>query len=208
MTTVTTVVAAAGVRKRYRRSAETVDALAGVSLEVGAGELVVVIGPSGAGKTTLVNVLCGWDTPDAGEVRRTGGDGWHDVAVVPQGLGLLEELSAEENVGLPLRLAGKNPDVARVLDGLGLGQLARRSITEISMGERQRTAVARALAVQPRLLLADEPTSHQDAGFARVVLTHVRAAADAGSACLVVTHDSDGAEAADRVLELRSGRLL
>src|SRR5438132_11001102 len=109
-----TLLDATDLRKSYRRGPEEVHALAGVSFSLRTGEVVALVGPSGSGKTTLLNVICGWERPDQGEIRWSG-DGpqvapdrrpWRDLAIVPQDLGLLEELSVLENVELPLRLSG------------------------------------------------------------------------------------------------------
>jgi putative ABC transport system ATP-binding protein len=168
-------------------------------------------GPSGSGKSTLVNILAGWERQDAGEVRWPSSvePTWSDVAVVPQSLGLIDDLSVAENVGLPLRLSGRRDSDAidQLLAELGLDHLGDRLPSEISGGEQQRTAVARALILQSNVVVADEPTAHQDDGFARRVMSRIRAAADAGAACLVTTHQLD-ADFADRVLLIRDGRIL
>ena len=216
------------VWKSYRRGPELVRALAGVSLSLHPGEVVALVGRSGSGKTTLLNVLCGWERPDRGDVvwradmsASTGIAGaaggqrsWSDLAIVPQGLGLLEELSVEENVELPLRLArdgfGEREVRRRVpalLKALGLDRLADRTPQEISMGEQQRAALARALVVVPTLLLADEPTGHQDEGWARGVFTLLRMAARRGVCCLLATHNTEAVRFADRVLHIRDGEL-
>jgi putative ABC transport system ATP-binding protein len=207
------------VEKTYGSRAVPVRALAGVSLSVRAGELVAVRGPSGSGKSSLLNVICGWETPDRGRVSWLGQSvpmgslGWADLAVVPQALGLLAELSVWENVALPCRFlapaARVEPlrTVEWLLDQLGIGHLARRGPAETSLGEQQRTAVARALVVDPVLVLADEPTAHQDARWVAVVFGALRAAADGGGACLVATHSPEGLAYADRVLDIRDGRV-
>jgi putative ABC transport system ATP-binding protein len=206
--------------RTYHRGAEDVVALAGVTFDLDAGELVVVTGPSGSGKTTLLNILAGWDRQDAGELTWAihGVDqrapSWQVLAVAPQRLGLLDELTIRENVELPLRLSrerGEQPDEERVdtaLETFGLTHLAHRMPAEVSGGEQQRTALARAMVVQPRLLLADEPTGHQDAAWAAGVLDGLRKAAAAGSAVLVATHDEEVIAQAPRELTLRDGRLL
>jgi putative ABC transport system ATP-binding protein len=205
------VVAAVGLRKSYRRGPEEVRALRDVSLTLRAGEVVALVGPSGSGKTTLLNVVCGWERVDAGRLDRPGGQGWDELAVVPQDLGLIDELTVAENVELPLWLRGRlqagKPEAAALLERLGLAGNAGRLPAEVSLGERQRVALARAMVTGPRLLLADEPTGHQDAGWARAVFEAVRWLAGRGSCCLVATHSQEFLARVDRVLTIRDGRL-
>jgi putative ABC transport system ATP-binding protein len=218
----TAVIEARDVHKSYRRGPEEVHALRGVSLSVGEGEVVVLVGPSGSGKSTLLNVLCGWEKPDQGEVlwprSPAGADGsladlpWAELAVVPQSLGLIEELSVRENVALPVRLtshrarAEDRPERVEGLLGMfGLRQLADRQPWEISIGEQQRTALARALVLVPRLLLADEPTGHQDEGWGGRVLRAIRLVAERGVSCIVASHNPEAIGIADRVLRIRDG---
>src|SRR5262249_9186473 len=160
-----------------------------------------------SGKSTLLNVLAGWERPDAG-VAAWSADGdrlpiadrpWSDVAILPQTLGLFEELSVRENVELPLRLrpalADDRADAAGRSEGflelLGLAELADRLPAEVSIGEQQRAALGRALVVRPRLLLADEPTGHQDEGWAAVVFKTLRYVARRGTTCLIATHNQE-----------------
>lgn len=185
----------------------------GASFEVAPGELVALLGPSGSGKTTLLNLLCGWQRPSDGVIRfggyvvDPGTLSWADLAVVPQSVGLLDELTAAENVGLPCRLAGV-PDrqSSELFEHLDLVELAARRPRQLSLGECQRVAMARALVLAPRLLLADEPTSHQDARRGQLVLDLLRAQAAQGTACILSTHDRDLVGAADRVLVMENGR--
>lgn len=206
-----------GVHKSYLRGPEEVHALRGVTLSLYPRRVAALVGPSGSGKTTLLNVLCGWERPDAGDVLWLGRRSeamadrpWRDLAVVPQDLGLLEELSIRENVELPLRLsglltAGSKPRVEALLSGFGLDQLADRDPTEVSLGEQQRTALARALVVSPRLLLADEPTGHQDEEWARVVMRSLRLVAREGTGCLVATHNRETIKYVDDLVAIRDG---
>ena len=208
-----------GLAKSYRRGAERVTALADVSFEIEAGELLVVTGPSGSGKTTLLNILAGWDRPDEGALRWALPDAdasapdWRILAIAPQRLGLLAELSVAENVELPLRLGGAGrgrPDpepVESALAAFGLTHLAHRMPWEVSIGEQQRTALARALVVTPRLLLADEPTGHQDAAWATGVMEGLRKSCAAGSTVLIATHDEEVIAQVPRRLDLHDGRL-
>jgi putative ABC transport system ATP-binding protein len=131
--------------------------------------------------------------------------------MVPQKLGLLDELTVRENVEHPLRLAdvlGRDTErVDELLERLGLAHLQRRAPRETSLGEQQRAAIARALIRSPRLLLADEPTGHQDAGFARTVFETLRDGASHGTACLVATHNEQVVPHLDRALRIADGRL-
>ena len=193
-----------GVTKRYGDTHAVED----VSFELPAGEIGVLLGRSGSGKSTLLMILGGWLPPDTGDtgVEATG---WNDVGYLPQRFGLLPELTVAENIGLPLRIGGE-PDDARLnelLDGLGLAHLATRLPAETSIGQQQRIALARALVQRPRLLLADEPTSHQDRRSAERVWAAIAAAREDGTACLVATHDGTAATHADRVWEIADGRL-
>jgi putative ABC transport system ATP-binding protein len=211
----TPVVDVRDVHKSYRRGSEEVHALRGVSLSLYPGEVVVLIGPSGSGKTTLLNVLCGWERPEQGEVLWNGTPAtgtmdavpWSRLAVVPQNLGLMEELSVRENVLLPVRLggAGSEEDVDDLLRAFGLDHLGARAPWEISLGEQQRVALARALVLGPTLLLADEPTAHQDEGYARTVYQVIQGATGLGTTCLIASHNREALRAADRVLAIRDG---
>lgn len=176
-----------------------------VDVAVEAGELVALLGPSLTGKTTLVHVLAGWSRPATGTVTWLGSDvvpPWSTLAVVPQDIALIEELTVGENVGLAhggrTSVAPDDPIVAR----LDIGHLWRRGGYEISVGERQRTMVARALVGEPAILLADEPVAHQDAGRAETVLALLRQRATAGAAVVVATREPEVAALADRTLEL------
>ena len=210
------VVEALGLRKSYRRGPEEVQALRRADLTLHPGELVALVGPSGSGKTTLLNLLCGWERPDGGRLAWPSADGqpvrpWHEVAMVPQDLGLVAELTVAENVELPLWLAGRldagRGAAAALLDRFGLARNADRLPDEVSLGERQRVALARAMVVDPVLLLADEPTGHQDADWATAVFGAVRGLADQGSCCLVATHSDEFLALADRVLAIGDGEL-
>jgi putative ABC transport system ATP-binding protein len=216
------IVSARDLVKSHRRGSEEVHALRGVSFALAAGEVVALVGRSGSGKTTLLNVLAGWESQDSGVIDwRLSGAGdaaahgsWDRVAVVPQSLGLVEELTVFENVELPARLAGVAPPEARAervdehLDALGIGHLADRLPEETSLGEQQRCALARALIAGPRLLLADEPTGHLDTRWAGVLFDVLRAAARAGACCLVATHHDELRAHADRVLTIADGELV
>ncbi len=191
---------------------------------MGRGELLAVRGRSGSGKTTLLNLVGGLDRPTRGVVvdgrpvselaedqlvllRR------HTVAFIFQAFGLIPILSAEENVEIPLRLAAtdaaaRDDRVAYLLEMVGLGDRARHRPHELSGGEQQRVAIARALANQPQLLLADEPTGQLDSHTGRSVMTLLRSVVRTESVtAIVATHDPLLLEVADRVVEIRDGRL-
>jgi ABC-type lipoprotein export system ATPase subunit len=207
------------LRKTFARGTEQVHALDGVDLIVSAGELVALVGPSGSGKSTLLALLCGWETADGGSLayagrlagRNPATFGWPELALVPQALGLVPDLSLADNVLLPARLRGGIRDAeeraAQLLGDFGLSHLADRYPEQASLGEQQRVAVARALLLQPAVLLADEPTAHQDRGHADGLLDALAAAAGDGSAVLIATHDEIAWSRADRVLSMRDGRL-
>jgi putative ABC transport system ATP-binding protein len=217
----TTVVEMDHVSKTFRRGPEKVHALREVTLALFPGEVVTLLGPSGSGKSTLLSVLIGWERPDSGTVLwcAQGQEGsmqdrpWSDVAILPQTLGLFEELTVRENVELPLRLRPAlvhgASDAAERIDGFlsmfGLDHLADRLPGEVSIGEQQRTALSRALVVSPRLLLADEPTGHQDEAWAKVVLRTLRLMARKGTCCLIATHNQEAIRISDRVLSMRDG---
>lgn len=221
-----TVIEARGLGKSYvGGDGGVITVLDGVDLAVDRGEMVAIIGASGAGKSTLLHLLGALDRPTAGEVVIAGRElsGLDDDAVsalrnrtvgfVFQFHHLLREFTALENVMMPLRIAGTDDAQARLravelLDRMGLGGRAHHRPAQLSGGEQQRTAVARALAADPSVLLADEPSGNLDHGnserlhdlFAQ--LTH-----ELEIAMVVVTHNRSLAGRADRVLQLEEGRL-
>ena len=215
----TTAVRVAGIDKTYRRGDELVHALRGVTFQLHAGELVALVGPSGSGKSTLLNVLCGWEHPDSGRLDWTAKLAalpperlpWGDLAIIPQALGLLEDLTVGENIMLPARLTGRlaelRPRAAELMSGLGIDHLADRLPRQISLGEQQRCAASRALLLSPTLLLADEPTAHQDAAWTDALFTEFRALLRDGGACLIATHNPETWGYADRVLVMQDGEL-
>ena len=213
------VVTITDVTKTYFRGPEQVHAVVGASLSLHAGEMVGLVGRSGSGKTTLLNLLAGWEQPDAGEIRwlherdsSRKSPAWHELAIVPQSLGLMEELTVRENVELPARLRHRlNPATCeradQLLNAFGLIELADRMPDEVSIGEQQRAAVARALLLSPRIVLADEPTGHQDASWAKGVFRALQWAASSGTCCLVATHNQEVMKYFDRIGAMRDGRL-
>jgi ABC-type lipoprotein export system ATPase subunit len=211
------VVSVRGVSKVFpHHGGDVVHALTSVSFEARPGEIVGLVGRSGSGKTTLLNVIAGWERPTQGAVVWADGTNpaspaWSDAAVVPQKLGLMEELTVEENVAYPARLAGSLEEredlIHELIARLGLFELRSRYPRETSVGEQQRTAIARALAVPSRVLLADEPTAHQDTASVERVFTGLRRAADAGTAVIVATHNPEVIRHLDRVLTMADGTL-
>ena len=214
MTATLTALRALDLHKTYRRGREQVHALRGVSIEVAPGEVVALLGRSGSGKTTLLNCLLGWERPDRGAVEIPGSGvpaeaPWSTIAVVPQRFGLLEELTLADNVALPARLArSADPRAAALetLDSLRLGHLVDRMPEEVSLGEQQRTAIARALVVRPQFLVADEPTGRLDEELSAHVLSTLREVyAATGTGVLVASHDPVVMAASDRVVRLSDG---
>jgi ABC-type lipoprotein export system ATPase subunit len=213
-----------GVAKKYRRGDEEVHALVGFDFTLDAGEFVVVTGPSGAGKSTLLHIAGGLDAPDAGTVAVAGQDVWamsvgaraafrrRNVGFVFQFFNLVPMLTAVENVSLPLVLDGvaaRSADARaeELLERVGLGDRARHRPAELSGGQMQRVAVARALAARPSIILADEPTGNLDSHSSTEVLGLLRSFSDEdGAAVVLVTHDRDAAGYGTRELHLIDGR--
>jgi ABC-type lipoprotein export system ATPase subunit len=212
---------AVALRRRFPHPSGDVEVLRGLALRVAAGELVTVSGRSGSGKSALLALLCGFDSPDSGKVLLDGvpiadAPPWHTCAVLPQALGLANELTIAENVALPLRLRSDIPKpsaegiharVSELLDDLGIGDLGDRYPLEVSFGQQQRVALARAVSGKPRVLLTDEPTAHLDAGSTPRVLRLLRQCAQEGAAVIVATHDDDVHRIADRRVRLLDGVL-
>jgi ABC-type lipoprotein export system ATPase subunit len=205
-----------GVDKSYWSAAGPLLVIDGLDLTVDHGEIVAVAGRSGSGKTTLLTLIAGFEPPDAGLVEVLGQPShghppsWQELALVPQSLAMVDELTVGENLDLPSRLGAVagSIDRAEVLEQLALEHLVDRFTDEISLGEQQRVALARAAMTRPRVLIADEPVSHQNEGWARTAMLIVERLADSGTACLFATHNAVAFESAHRILELRDGRLL
>lgn len=177
-----------------------------IDVRVERGEVVVVRGRSGSGKSTLLALLAGLCAPDSGTVLVDGkpprlDSPWSHIAIVPQVLALAVELSVRENITDSAPGADR-AHIDALLTLLDLVEFADRAVTEISMGQQQRVAVARAMAVTPDLLMADEPTSFQDDDHSAIVVDALRQAADGGSGVLVATHDPAVTAAADRIIEV------
>ena len=195
------------VSKRFGDGPTAVTALDDCTLSVLPGEMVALSGPSGSGKSTLLGVMLGWVAPDSGSVKLQTTTQPIHLTVVPQDLGLLEELSAGENIGAPQMFNSVGQNAAATIEILGLGDLVDRFPDELSLGEQQRVAVARAIATDAPVIVADEPTSHQDEDNATLVMSALRSAADRGAAVLLTTHDPRIVASCDRLLEILDGRL-
>jgi putative ABC transport system ATP-binding protein len=208
------VVETHALAKAYEHGGAVVEAVRDASLELRRGELGVLLGRSGSGKSTLLSLLAGWQPPDSGEIL---GDGlsslsWAELGYLPQRFGLTPELTVRENVELPARLAGRRTELSSRIDELlaelGLSELAHRRPPETSIGQQQRTALARAVVLEPSVLVADEPSSHQDAGWHDAVWRLLDETAAAGTACLVATHEVGATFYATRVWEIAEGTIV
>ena len=214
-----------GLRKNFESEGAPVRALRGVDFQMKPGEFVAVMGPSGCGKSTLLNLVAGLDTPTDGEITLAGeslvGKSEDELAImrrshigiVFQFFNLLESMSVLENVTLPAVIAGAPRKRAEsrardLLDLLGLADKAKEAPGVLSGGQRQRLAIARALANEPTLLLADEPTGALDSEGGKEVLELFRRLHAGGQTILLVTHDDDVAEAGDRIVRMRDGRVV
>jgi ABC-type lipoprotein export system ATPase subunit len=199
------------VEKSFREGDEIVHALRDATFDLARGDVGVLLGRSGSGKSTLLTLLAGLLSADRGTVAYALSSTaparlpWRELAFLPQRFGLLPELTVRENVEYPARLSGVAGRGEELLACLGLGELADRLPQETSIGQQQRTALARALALTPDVLLADEPTSHQDAGWRDRVWEVLDDAAASGTACLVATHEDGAAAYATRVWEISAG---
>jgi lipoprotein-releasing system ATP-binding protein len=221
----TPVLAVRGLRRSFRQGDSTIEVLRGVDLEVAAGEIVALLGPSGSGKSTLLQAVGlleggfqGSIAIQGEEAARLDNDGRtrlrrDSLGFVYQFHHLLPDFSAEENVIIPQLIRGATNEEAReraaaLLTSLGLGQRLAHRPSQLSGGEQQRVAVARALANNPLLVLADEPTGNLDEATADIVFAEfLRLVRDEGSAALVATHNERIAAKMDRVLRLHEGVL-
>jgi ABC-type lipoprotein export system ATPase subunit len=217
------VLRARGLAKEVGSGRARQGILRGVDLDVGAGEMVAVLGRSGSGKSTLLNLLGGLDRPDAGRIAVAGKEltgasertldriRLRRVGFIFQSFQLIEELTGEENVLLAARLPGAPRGGSRragaLIRRLGVAGVASHRPHELSGGEQQRFAIARALVNDPVLILADEATGNLDEGSAAAVIGTLGELADEGRAVVLVTHEAQSAAAADRVLQLVDGRL-
>jgi len=217
------VLRARGLAKQVGSGRARQQILNGVDLDVAGGEMVAVLGRSGSGKSTLLNLLGGLDRPDGGRIAVAGQEltGARErtldrirlrrIGFIFQSFQLIEELTGEENVLLASRLpgapAGGKRRAASLIERLGVAGVASHRPHELSGGEQQRFAIARALVNDPLLVLADEATGNLDESSAAAVIATLGELADEGRAVVLVTHEAQSAAAADRVLHLAEGRL-
>ncbi len=211
-----------GIRKVYDTGKVKVEALRGVDLEVQDGEFVAIIGPSGSGKSTLMNLIGCLDTPTGGTYRLSGelvaGLRKEQLAAIRnrrvgfvfQNFNLLPQITSYENVEMPLLFGGisrrkRRQRVEELLDRVGLGERMHHKPTELSGGQMQRVAVARALAMNPDILLADEPTGNLDSSSGGDIMELFQELWEGGRTMLVITHDAALARRAPRQVEIRDG---
>ncbi len=218
------VVAGHQVVKRFGEGETAVDALRGVEVEFARGSFTAIMGPSGSGKSTLMHILAGLDRPTSGWVelagRRLDRLSDHDLTVLRreqvgfifQTYNLLPVLNAEENITLPIRIGGGKPDRAwldQLIEVTGMADRAKHRPSELSGGEQQRVAVARALIARPAVIFADEPTGNLDSKAGGEVLGLLRRAVDEyGQTIVMVSHDASAAAVGDTVLFLADGRIV
>lgn len=208
------------VRKIYQMGEVEIRAVDGIDFEIGKGEFVVIVGPSGAGKTTILNILGGMDTATSGKVLVDGNDvaqytnrqliGYRreDIGFVFQFYNLVPNLTALENVELALQICKEPLDAKTVLEEVGLGERLNNFPAQLSGGEQQRVSIARALAKNPKLLLCDEPTGALDYNTGKAILKLLQdTCRNKGMTVIVITHNSALAPMADRVIHIKNGRV-
>ena len=208
------------VRKIYQMGEVEIRAVDGIDFEIGKGEFVVIVGPSGAGKTTVLNILGGMDTATSGKVLVDGNDvaqytnrqliGYRreDIGFVFQFYNLVPNLTALENVELALQICKEPLDAKTVLEEVGLGERLNNFPAQLSGGEQQRVSIARALAKNPKLLLRDEPTGALDYNTGKAILKLLQdTCRNKGMTVIVITHNSALAPMADRVIHIKNGRV-
>lgn len=208
------------VRKEYRMGEVLIKASDGISFELEKGEFVVIVGPSGAGKTTVLNMLGGMDTCDFGEIIVDGQDiarlkkkeitryRRYDIGFVFQFYNLVQNLTAKENVELATQICRDAADAAQMLEKVGLEDRMDNFPAQLSGGEQQRVSIARALAKKPKLLLCDEPTGALDYQTGKHILKLLQDTCRRdGMTVVVITHNSAIAPMADRVIEIKNSKV-
>ncbi|HJB25009.1 MAG TPA: ABC transporter ATP-binding protein [Firmicutes bacterium] len=208
------------VYKSYHMGEITINAANGVSFEIEKGEFAVIVGPSGAGKTTVLNLLGGMDTCDKGKMLVDGSDvskynrkelisyRRYDVGFVFQFYNLVQNLTAKENVELATQISKDPLDVVEVLEQVGLKERMNNFPSQLSGGEQQRVAIARALAKHPKLLLCDEPTGALDYNTGKMILALLQdTCRKTGMTVIVVTHNQAITPMADRVIHMKNSKV-
>ena len=208
------------VRKEYRMGEVLIKASDGISFELEKGEFVVIVGPSGAGKTTVLNMLGGMDTCDSGEIIVDGQDiarlkkkeitryRRYDIGFVFQFYNLVQNLTAKENVELATQICRDAADAAQMLEKVGLEDRMDNFPAQLSGGQQQRVSIARALAKKPKLLLCDEPTGALDYQTGKHILKLLQDTCRRdGMTVVVITHNSAIAPMADRVIEIKNSKV-
>lgn len=208
------------VKKIYHMGEVDIEAAAGIDFQIGKGEFAVIVGPSGAGKTTVLNILGGMDTASEGEVLVDGQDiaGYSrkkltayrrdDIGFVFQFYNLIPNLTALENVELALQICRNPMDAREVMREVGLGDRMDNFPAQLSGGEQQRVSIARALAKNPKLLLCDEPTGALDYNTGKAILKLLQdTCRQKGMTVVLITHNSAIAPMADRVIKIKNGRV-
>jgi len=213
------------VKKRYTSGDDVVDALRGVDITIEAGEFITIMGQSGSGKSTLLSVLGGMNHPTTGEVEMAGvklyklpGEKLADfraqnLGFVFQSFHLISYLTAIENVMLPLAIvkmstSAKKTAARRALERVGLGTKLDRLPNQLSGGEQERVAIARAIVNNPHILLADEPTGNLDSETSKEVMALFRELNDAGQTVVMVTHNPEYGAYSDRTINLKDGKVV
>ncbi|MQG88119.1 MAG: ABC transporter ATP-binding protein [SAR202 cluster bacterium] len=219
------IIQAINITREYKLSGEIVQAIQSVNLEISQGEFITLVGRSGSGKTTLLNMLAGLDHPTSGRVLFEGEDmakfnekqftelRRHRIGVVFQSFALLPLLSAYENVELPMRIAGlgtsqRSKRTNEVLDIVGLSRRAKHRPYELSGGEQQRISIARAVAMRPDVILADEPTGELDSVNASEIFSLFKnMVTDEGMSIVATTHDRTLLDMADKIYTVHNGQI-
>lgn len=208
------------VYKRYQMGEVTITASNGVSFEIQKGEFVVIVGSSGAGKTTVLNMLGGMDTCDEGEIIVDGANiasysskmlieyRRYDIGFIFQFYNLVQNLTAKENVELAAQICKNSLPAEEVLGQVGLGERLNNFPAQLSGGEQQRVSIARALAKQPKLLLCDEPTGALDYHTGKTILKLLQdTCRNTGMTVIVITHNQAIMPMADRVIEMKNAQV-